>query len=248
MAAFWAVCVGLLASAGAVGVAAWFLVLPERGREWLLPLLISFATGTLLASALLELFPHAIEKAGAELSLQAFLVGLMIFFLLERLLRWRHCHERGHCEAHSSAGILILLGDALHNFMDGITLAAAFLVSIPVGVATGLAIISHEIPQEVGDLGILLESGFNRTQAFTWNLLSSIAVFPGILVGFVALDWFATAAPFVLAVSAAGFLYIGLADLVPGLHGRLGPAIGVTQFLVMLLGIATIMLLHGHHD
>jgi zinc and cadmium transporter len=243
----WVLGVSVLASVGAVGAAALFLLLPERVRRSLMPMLISFATGTLLASALLELLPHAIAEAGTEASLQALLGGLVLFYLLERLLRWRHCHELGHCDVHQSAGVLILIGDGLHNFVDGVTIAAGFLVSVPVGIATGLAIVSHEIPQEVGDFGILLESGFTRKRALLLNLLSSATVFPGALAGLLALDSFAVATPYVLAMSAAGFLYIGLADLVPGLHGRLGPAIGLTQFLIMLLGIVTIIVLQGHH-
>jgi zinc and cadmium transporter len=129
---------------GAVGAAALFLLLPERMRRSLLPMLISFATGTLLASALLELLPHAIAEAGAETSLQALLGRLVLFYLSERLLRWRHYHELGHCDVHQSAGALILIGDRLHNFVDGITITAGFLVSVPVGIATSLAIVSGE--------------------------------------------------------------------------------------------------------
>lgn len=141
-----------------------------------------------------------------------------------------------------------MIGDGLHNFVDGVTIAAGFLVSVPVDIATGLAIVSHEIPQEVGDFGILLESGFTRKRALLLNVLSSTTVFPGALVGLLALDSFAVATPYALAMSAAGFLYIGLADLVPGLHGGdWGPRIGLTQFLTMLLGIVTILVLQGHH-
>jgi zinc and cadmium transporter len=211
------------------------------------PYLVSFATGTLLATALLELLPHAIEHIGAVPSLSLVLGGLVLFFILERLMIWRHCHVIGHCETHRTAGLLILIGDTLHNFVDGIVLAAAFLSSIPLGIATGLAVIAHEIPQEVGDFAILIESGFSKKRAFIWNMLSGSATIPGALVTLVALDVLQPATPYVLSLSAAGFLYIGLADLIPGLHERLRPGIGAAQFLFILLGIATILLLHGGH-
>lgn len=244
---FWVLLFSLLSSVGAVGAAALLLLAPDRTREILQPYLVSFATGTLLASALVELLPHAIEQVGTGPSLALVLAGLVLFFILERLMIWRHCHVIGHCEAHRATGSLILIGDTLHNFVDGIVLAAAFFSSIPLGIATGLAIIAHEVPQEVGDFSILIESGFSKKRAFIWNMLSGSATIPGALISLVALDAIQPATPYVLSLSAAGFLYIGLADLIPGLHERRRPGIGAAQFLFILLGIATILLLHGGH-
>lgn len=243
----WILLFSLLSSVGAVGAAALLLLAPDRTREALQPYLVSFATGTLLASALLELLPHAIDHLGVVPSLSVVLGGLVLFFILERLMIWRHCHVIGHCETHRTSGHLILIGDTLHNFVDGIVLAAAFLSSIPLGIATGLAIIAHEVPQEVGDFAILIESGFSKKRAFIWNMLSGSATIAGALVTLVALDFLQPATPYVLSLSAAGFLYVGLADLIPGLHERLRPGIGIAQFLFIMLGIATILLLQGSH-
>lgn len=243
----WILSFSLLASVGAIGAAALFLLARKELQQKILPYLICFATGTLLASALVELLPHAIEEAGVEPILTIMLIGLVVFFILERWMIWRHCHVMGHCDLHVAAGPLILVGDALHNFVDGIVLAAAFLSSVPIGIATGLAVIAHEVPQEVGDFAILLDRGFSRKQAFWWNLLSGSATFPGALLALVALEWLEVATPYVLSLSAAGFLYIGLADLIPSLHERLRPAIGFAHFLVIILGMATILLLHTQH-
>lgn len=242
---FWILLFSLLSSVGAVGAAALLLLSPDRTRQWLQPYLVSFATGTLLTSALVELLPHAIEQVGVMLSLSLVLGGLVLFFILERLMIWRHCHVIGHCETHRTAGHLILIGDTLHNFVDGIVLAAAFLSSIPLGIATGFAIIAHEVPQEVGDFAILIESGFSKKRAFIWNMLSGSSTIPGALISLVALESIQPATPYVLSLSAAGFLYIGLADLIPGLHERLRPGIGAAQFLFIILGIITILIFHG---
>lgn len=246
MLVFWVLGCSLLASIGCVGVAALVLRFPAATRQILLPYLISFATGTLLATALLRLLPHAMEHLGGLSSLHIVLGGLVTFFILERLMIWRHCHVVGHCDTHNAAGPLILVGDTLHNFVDGVVLAAAFLTSLPLGVATGLAVLLHEIPQEVGDFAILLDSGFSRRTAFRWNMLSALATIPGALLGLVALERLEFFIPYVLAFSAAGFLYVGLADLISGLHQRLRPRIGMMQFLLFILGILTILLLPVH--
>jgi zinc and cadmium transporter len=242
---YWVLLFSLLSSVGAVGAAALLLLAPDRTRETLQPYLVSFATGTLLASALLELLPHAIEHLDVVPSLSVVLGGLVLFFILERLMIWRHCHVIGHCETHRTAGHLILIGDTIHNFVDGIVLAAAFLSSIPLGMATGLAIIAHEVPQEVGDFAILIESGFSKKRALIWNMLSGSATIPGALISLVALESIQPATPYILSLSAAGFLYIGLADLIPGLHERRRPGFGAAQFLFIILGIVTILLLHS---
>jgi zinc and cadmium transporter len=243
----WILGFALLGSAGAVAAAASFLLFPTRVRQTLVPLLIGYATGTLLAVALVGLVPEAIERWAVEPVLTTVLAGLVLFFVLERLLIWRHCHVNGSCETHDAAGVLILSGDALHNFVDGIVIAAAFLASIPMGVATALAVILHELPQEVGDFAILLDSGFTRRRAFMWNMISGIATVPGALLAWVALDRVEHAIPPVLALSAASFLYIGLADLIPGLHRRPETATSVGQFLLILAGVGTVFLLHPAH-
>jgi zinc and cadmium transporter len=169
------------------------------------------------------------------------LMGLVGFFVLEKWVLWRHCHDEA-CEAHAAAGVLILIGDAFHNFVDGFAIAAAFLVSVPLGVSASLAVIAHEVPQELGDFAILLQSGYERRYAFTYNLISSAVTLPGALIAYFALSAIASATPYILAVSAASFIYIAAADLIPGLHRHLSPRAGLQQLILLLAGIATIVL------
>lgn len=243
----WILGFAILGSVGAVGGAASFLLLPKRVRERLVPFLVSYATGTLLGASLLGLLPRAIEQGGLLPSLGCVLAGLIGFFILERLLIWRHCHSEGRCEVHGAAGQLILVGDGIHNFVDGIVIAAAFLSSIPLGIATGIAVIAHELPQEVGDFAVLLDSGFSRERALKWNLISGSATIPGALLAFVALEQSHGLIGPILALSAASFLYIGLADLIPGLHRRIGSEAGIGQFLLILAGVGTIAILQWLH-
>jgi zinc and cadmium transporter len=243
----WILGFALLGSVGAIAGAASFLLLSQPIRDRLVPSLVSYATGTLLGAALLGLLPQAIEQGGPLMSLSAVLAGLIGFFVLERLLIWRHCHHERSCEVHGTAGQLILVGDALHNFVDGIVIAAAFLSSIPLGIATGIAVIAHEVPQEVGDFAVLLDNGFSRGRALKWNLISSSATIPGALLAYLALEESHRLMGPILALSAASFLYIGLADLIPGLHRRIGSEAGIAQFLLLLAGVGTIMALRLHH-
>jgi zinc and cadmium transporter len=243
----WILGFALLGSVGAVLGAAAFLLLPKGARDRTVPFLVSYATGTLLGTALLGLMPQAIEQGGLHLSLGSVLAGLMVFFSLERLMIWRHCHDGGSCAVHGAAGPLILLGDALHNFVDGIVITAAFLSSIPLGIATGIAVIAHEVPQEVGDFAVLLDNGFSRERALKWNLLSGSTTIPGALLGYLALEASSHLIGPILALSAASFLYIGLADLIPGLHRRIGSESGIAQILLLLAGVGTIVVLRLHH-
>lgn len=243
----WILGFALLGSIGAIVAAALLLLFPDRIRKRVVPYLVSYATGTLLGAALLGLLPHAIELGGPAASLGVVLAGLIAFFVLERLLIWRHCHHAVPCEVHGTAGQLILVGDALHNFVDGIVISAAFLSSIPLGVATGIAVIAHEVPQEVGDFAVLLDNGFSRGRALKWNLISGSATIPGAFLGYFALEESQGLVGPILALSAASFLYIGLADLIPGLHQRIGSEAGIAQFLLLLAGVGTIVVLHLHH-
>lgn len=243
----WILGFALLGSVGAIAAAATFLLFPKATRERAVPFLISYATGTLLGAALLGLLPQAIEQGGLQVSVGSVLAGLIVFFSLERLMIWRHCHHGGSCEVHETAGQLILVGDALHNFVDGIVIAAAFLSSIPLGIATGIAVIAHELPQEVGDFAVLLDNGFSRRRALKWNLISGSATIPGALLGYLALEESSRLMGPILALSAASFLYIGLADLIPGLHRRIGSEAGIAQFLLLLAGVGTIVVLNLHH-
>jgi zinc and cadmium transporter len=235
----------ILGTGGVLVAATLFILFPWGVRRSILPCLVSYASGTLLGTAFLGLIPHALGCAEATSVMAAILLGIIIFFVIEKLVLWRHCHE-DKCEVHGVAGPLILVGDALHNLADGVTIAAAFLSSTPLGVATALATIAHEVPQEVGDFAILLDSGYSPTKAFLCNTLSSSSTLLGALVAYFSLSSVQMAIPYILALSAASFLYIATTDLFPNLHRQLGIGRSAGQLLLMLGGIGTIFLLRIH--
>lgn len=254
----WIVLFCLLGGVLSVLAAAVFLVLSEPLRNRLLPHLISFATGTLLGAALLGLLPHALEGV-ADRDVHAIplavLLGLLGFFLLEKLVLWRHCHA-DHCEVHvpderhdhaqrRSTGTLILIGDGLHNFLDGILIAGAFLTDLHLGVVTSLAVAAHEIPQEVGDFAVLLHGGFTRGRAFVYNVLSSLTTVVGGVLAWFALQEMEAFLPYVLAVAASSFIYIAVADLIPTLHRRVEGVATVQQVTLIALGVLLIYATHS---
>jgi zinc and cadmium transporter len=207
------------------------------------PYLVSFATGTLLAGAFLGLLPEALEVAPTFTVMTALIVGLLGFFILERLVIWRHCHHED-CDVHGASGYLILVGDAFHNFMDGVAIGAAFAASPPLGISTALAVVAHEVPQEVGDFGILLNSGFSKGRAFALNLGSAATTIPGAVVAFFAFSAVEQVLGIVLALAASSFLYIALADLIPGLHREWSLSALPVQVGLIVLGVVVIMTTH----
>lgn len=217
-------------------------------RATWVPMLVSFAIGALLGAAFLELIPHAFEAGEAHEVALAILGGIFGFFVLEKLLLWRHCHTE-HCEVHDQhtsahdqgrSGALIVVGDTVHNFVDGVLIAAAFLQSVELGVVTAVAIIAHEIPQEVGDFLILLHSGYSRLRALAMNLLSSAATVVGGVIGYFSLQLIAELEPTLLGIVAASMIYVAVADLIPGLHRRPELRDTASQALLIALGIGAI--------
>jgi zinc and cadmium transporter len=239
----WIIPFSILGSIGAISGAALLLFFPEGIRKTIVPSLISYATGTLLGAAFLGMIPNALKQAQAYPVLATVLGGIFMFFMLEKLVIWRHCHIE-KCEVHSAAGPLILIGDAFHNFIDGVVIAAAFTVSISLGIATAIAVIAHEVPQEVGDFGILLDSGYSKSRAFLYNLLSSITTLPGAIIAYFYLEKITIAVPYILGLSASSFIYIATADLIPVLHQKPGFGAGLRQFVLLLAGIGTIIIFH----
>jgi zinc and cadmium transporter len=235
----------MLGSLGAVAGAGCILAMPERVTRRLVPHLVSYAIGTLLGAALLGMIPHALESLGAGPVMATVLAGLMGFYVLESLVLWRHCHE-ANCPIHDTSGVLILVGDAFHNFVDGLVIAAAFMASAPVGITASLAVIAHEIPQEAGDFGILLHSGYGRSRALFLNALSASTTLVGAWAGYVGIRVLHSAVPYVLCVSAASFLYIALADLIPGRRGRKGIGVMCVELALVILGVATIVAFRAH--
>ena len=242
----YAVAVGLsvFGSFGGLLAASTFLLLGDTVRVKVLPWAISYAVGTLLGVALMALLPQALERLPAARALGTLLAGVLAFFLLEKLVIWRHCHDSHECEVHTStAASLVIVGDAFHTLVDGAVIAAAVLTSIPLGITTALAVATHEIPQEVGDVAILLRAGFSRGRAFTLNLLSGIGGILGAAGMLAASQSMPTLLPYVLAFAAGNFLYVAMADLIPDLHrGGLegGP---IRQLILISAGILTIVVL-----
>lgn len=234
-----------VASLGNVGATAGAGIMLLVGTRWagVVPYLVSFATGTLLAGACLGLLPKALETETTLTVFAALLAGLIMFFVLERLVILRHSHEvPGHHAAHHPAsGIIILVGDAFHNLADGVAIGAAMAASVPLGVGTGLAVASHETPQEIADFGILLDSGFSPRRALFYNIASALPAIPGALVAYLAFSALEQWLGIVLALSAASFLYIGLADLTPRLHSHEGLRSLWTQLGLIVLGVGVIV-------
>jgi zinc and cadmium transporter len=239
-----AVGLSVLGSLGGLLTASLFLLLGDSIRVKLIPWLISYAVGTLLGAALLALLPEALESLSPTRAMATLLAGVLAFFLLEKLVLWRHCHDNDECAVHtSSAASLVIVGDAFHTFVDGAVIAAAVATSLPLGVTTALAVAAHEIPQEVGDVAILLRAGYSRLRAFTLNLLSGIGGVLGAIAMLFAWSSLPALLPYVLAFAAGNFLYVAMADLIPDLHrGGLegGP---IRQLVLIIAGLATISLL-----
>ena len=242
----WILGFSILGSLGVIAGTATFMLVPAAFRQTLVPRLVSYATGTLLGAAFLGMIPAALEQAPATSIMASVLAGMLLFFVLEKVVLWRHCHD-GDCPAHGRAAPLILIGDAFHNFVDGIVIAAAFLTSIPLGIATALAVIAHEVPQEIGDFAILLDSGYSRSRALLLNGLSAAATLPGALAAYIWLQQMGRAVPYILAISAASFIYIATADLIPGLHRQTRLGESLRQLLLLMAGIATIALFRLGH-
>ena len=243
---------GVLSVAAAAGISL-------KARAAQVPVLISYAVGALLGAVFLELLPQAFGMTRDLQSLAAVILGgLLAFFVLEKLVLWRHCHEE-QCEAHDPplpqsdhgrSGAMIMIGDTFHNFVDGVLIAAAFLANHQLGVVTAVAIIAHEIPQEVSDFLILLHSGYSKRKALALNMLSSAAMVAGGVIAYFALNAIEQLIAPLLGVAIASMLYVAVADLIPGLHRR--PELHATaqQVLLIGLGIATIWAVgawaHGH--
>ncbi len=231
-------------------------LLALSARPHWVPVLVSYAIGALLGASLLEVLPEAVKMGGdIETVAKALLGGILLFFLLEKLVLWRHCHDEV-CEAHGGhahdhghdhgrSGLMITVGDTFHNFVDGVIIAGAFLVDFRLGAVTALAIIAHEIPQEIGDFLILLHSGYSRTKALLINVLTGVATMVGALVGYFSLSMLEGWTPALLGLAGASMLYVALSDLIPGLHRRAKIGETVQQLALIGLGIGSVALV-GH--
>lgn len=245
--------VGGIASAAFAGL---FLLVPEATGRRLLPHFVSYATGALLGAALLALLPEAMEGAGPDGAHSigvALLIGLGIFFVIEKLVLWWHTHANGHEHNHAghdhhhhdhsrdaASGVLVIIGDSVHNALDGVLIAAAFLTNFPLGLLTTFAVAAHEIPHRVGDFAILVHSGMSRGRALLINMATGLTSIIGGIAAYFGLQRAVGALPYALALAAAGFLYIAVAGLIPALHRRADPRTSLAQVILMGLGVVTI--------
>ena len=237
----------VLGGLGGLLVASGILLIHDSVRSRLIPWLVSYAVGALLGVSMLAILPETLEQlqrqglgatAAATRTFATLLVGILVFFVLEKLVLWRHCHIHD-CEVHDGSVFPVVVGDAFHNFVDGAVIAAAVLTSIPLGLSTALAVAAHEIPQEVGDFAILLHAGYSRGRALMLNLMSAAASAIGAICALVAFNVLPLILPYFLALAAASFLYVAMADLIPGLHRGRTDAHSMRQILLIAAGVGS---------
>jgi len=231
-----------LGSVGSVALAGLMLTLGDQKLEKVSTYLMYLAGGTLLGAAFLGMIPKAISMSDPKQILQTIMFGILLFFVLEKIILWRSCRNK-NCERHiNAAAPIILIGDAFHNAIDGVVIAASFLTSTELGIFVTLSVVLHEIPQELGDFGILIKSGYSRSKAFWYNVLSGATAIVFGVAAFYTLDSLRSLIPFALAFSASSFLYIALADLIPEMHRKTSLKASLSQVLLIALGISIIYL------
>jgi len=222
------------------------LLLKENLLNKILLLLISFSAGALIGGAFLHLIPEAVEKSGHSEVYLFVIVGFILFFILEKYLHWRHCHK-GKCEIHTFT-YLNLVGDGVHNFIDGLIIGSAFVVNINFGIATSFAIIMHEIPQEIGDFGVLVYGGLNKNKALFYNFLSALMAVLGTVIGYALANISDGFLKLLMPMAAGGFIYIASCDLIPELHKQQDIKKATLAMAVFILGVAFMYFAAiGHH-
>jgi zinc and cadmium transporter len=236
-----AIGLSLLGGFGGLVVASSLLLFPAKTRDRLVPWLVSYAVGALLSVALLELLPQALSTLDPRRVFGTLLVGILSFFVLEKLAIWRHCHTH-ECEVHGSSAPIVLLGDAAHNFLDGAVIGAAAITSIPLAVSTAVAVLAHEIPHEIGDFAILLHAGYPRQRALMLNAAAAAAGVVGAATALFFLDAMPRLEPYFLSFATASFLYVAMSDLIPDLHRGTFDDNPLRQVLLVSAGIGTVLL------
>lgn len=231
----------ILGGLGGLLVSSSILLIKEPARTKLIPWLVSYAVGALLGASMLDILPKTLEQLPAREVFPVLLLGILLFFVLEKLVLWRHCHTHD-CEVHDGAVLPVVVGDGFHNFVDGAVIAAAAMTSLPLGITTAVAVTAHEIPQEVGDFAILLHAGYSRGKALTLNVLSALASIVGAIGAYLAFDSIPALLPYFLALSASSFLYVAMADLIPGLHRGRTDASSLRQILLIGAGVLTMLI------
>jgi len=230
----------LLGSCGGLLVASSFFLFPASIRTRLVPWLVSYAVGALLGVALLALLPEALAELSSQRVFGTLIAGILAFFVLEKLVLLRHCHT-DECQVHGATAPLVFMGDAFHNFLDGAIICTAVLTSVPLGINTAIAVAAHEIPQEVGDVAVLLAAGYTRGRALLLNIVTGASGILGAIMAFAAVEVVPGVRPYVLAVSSASLLYIAMSDLIPDLHRGTVDASASRQVVLIAAGIGTIV-------
>jgi len=213
-----------------------FLVFSKKTLNKILLLLVGFSAGTLIGGAFLHLIPEAAEKGDWDNVALAILIGFSVFFIIERILMWHHCHEQEECDVHTFA-YTNLIGDGVHNFIDGMVIAASFSVDYRLGIATSIAVIVHELPQEISDFGVLLYAGFTKVKALLFNFASAVLAIFGALVGYFLSSRVENIMYLLLSFAAGGFIYIAASDLVPELHKEKNLKKTILSFLLFVVGV-----------
>jgi zinc and cadmium transporter len=238
---FIALGLSVLGGLGGLLIASGFLLISDSMRARLVPWLVSYAVGALLGVSMLAILPETLETLPAPRVFATLLIGILVFFVLEKLVLWRHCHTHD-CEVHDGSVFPVLVGDAFHNFLDGAVIAVAVMTSVPLGITTALAVAAHEIPQELGDFAILLHAGYSRSRALLLNLMTAGASALGAVVAYFALDIVPIIRPYFLVLAAASFLYVAMADLIPGLHRGRTDANSLRQILLIAAGVGSTLI------
>ncbi len=237
----------ILASVGSVLLSGSLLLLNDKWLGKITNYLLYLAGGTLLGSALLGMIPEASESICIHKVTMWVLGGILVFFILEKIILWRNCHNT-HCERQKHAAApMIIIGDAFHNAIDGVVIAASFLTSTELGIFVTFSVILHEIPQELGDFGVLLKSGFSRKKALFYNLLSGSSSLIAGVAAYFLLNTIEGLIPYALSLAASVFLYVSLADLIPEMHKETKPKESLLQFILILSGVIVIWMSVQHH-
>jgi len=211
------------------------LSLKDKVLNKILLILVSLSAGALMGGAFIHLLPESVEKGGEINPFIYVLVGFILFFLIEKVLHWRHCHK-GKCDVHTFH-YMNLIGDSIHNFIDGLIIAASFIVSIPLGLTTTIAIAAHEIPQEIGDFGVLVYGGFNKKKALVLNFIVALTIMLGGVAGYFVSQKIEHAVIFLIPFAAGGFIYIAATDLVPEIKKEINIKKSMATMLVFICGI-----------
>lgn len=228
-----------------VWVAVLFIFFKKEFLSKITIFLVSLSAGALMGGSFLHLLPEASEALGIETLFGVFLLSFVIFFFIEKVLHWQHCHKE-HCHIHHTFGYMNLVGDSVHNLIDGLVIASTFVIDFNLGVATTLAVALHEIPQEIGDYGVLVHSGFSRQKALLINYLVALMVVVGGVVGYFSFSYLESFLPYLLPFAAGGFVYIAASDLMPEIRKEASLKKSITSFLIFILGIFLMYSIKAH--